>query len=190
MASFAIACIFILMPTTGSATGGVRGLDFRNFAYPWSELEDSVPAEWKWIGPADSTVKLVNGRRDFDEPGLPRDGAYLMLKSVAYGDIDGDGAEEAAVDLLYGTGGTANWHYLYVYAVEHGKPRVLAWLQSGSRADGGLLRAAIRNRTLVLEFTDTDRRIADCCSEGYIRVTYQWRRTRFVEAGRERGDLK
>jgi hypothetical protein len=114
-----------------------------------------------------------------------------MLHSVTYGDVDGDGTEDAAVDLLYGTGGTANWHYLYVYSVDHGTPELKARLQSGSRADGGLVKTAIQTGRLVLDFADTNRRQADCCSEGYVRVTYRWQGDRFVETGgREYGDLK
>ena len=95
------------------------------------------------------------------------------------------------VDLLFRTGGTANWHYLYVYAPSNGPPKLLGILESGSRADGGLVRVAIQPRLLILDFADTRRRMADCCSEGWVRVAYRWQNMHFVEAGsRNYGDLK
>jgi hypothetical protein len=112
------------------------------------------------------------------------------MGSVTYGDLDGDQSEVAAVALNYSGGGTANWDYLYVYKLEKGVPRLRGWLESGSRADGGLVGVTIQNGQLILDFADSERRIADCCSEGYIRVRYVWKERRFVETGaRERGDL-
>jgi hypothetical protein len=113
------------------------------------------------------------------------------MAGVTYGDIDGDGAEEAAVHLNYSTGGTANWDYLYVYKLEHGRPKLMERLESGSRVSGGLVRSAIEKEILILDFADPERSAGDCCSEGYIRVHYRWQDGRFVETGaRERGDLE
>ncbi len=135
---------------------------------------------------------MLDGIHNFSFDGDPPYGVpSLELLSITYGDLDGDGREEAVVDLLYSTGGTANWHYLYVYAIDHGAPRLLARLESGSRADGGLLRIAIQNRKLSLDFADERKRVADCCSDGFIRVAYGWREHRFVEIGpREYGVLQ
>jgi len=113
-----------------------------------------------------------------------------MLVSVTYGDLDGDGREEAAVDLLYGTGGTANWHYLYVYALDGRQPKLLAVLESGSRADGGFMRVKVQKQSLILDFADSELGVGICCSEGYIRVHYLWIRGKFIEAGaRQKGRL-
>jgi hypothetical protein len=112
------------------------------------------------------------------------------MDGVTYGDLDGNGTEEAAVHLNYGSGGTQNWDYLYVYKSVDGRPSLIGILISGERGYGGLVRSSIENGLLVLDFADADRRVGDCCSEGYIRVHYRWRNGTFVEIGaRERGDL-
>ena len=155
-------------------------------AHPVPELRRfRVPSTWKWIEPGSASIRLVNGRHEWSPKG-----AYVMLSSVTYGDLNGDGREDAAVDLRYGTGGTGNWHYLYVYADAPGRPILLGVLQSGSRADGGLLRCAIQRNPLVLDFADADRALGACCSEGYVRVTYRLQRKQFLVVGtREYGDL-
>ena len=154
--------------------------------------DDTSP--WHWIDTPQSEVRVVQGRYRFDSPELqdvpPNQRPLLTSDSVAYGNLDADQADEAAVSLTYHTGGTQNWSYVYVYKMVRGRSQLLGILKSGSRADGGLYRAAIEHGLLVLDFGDTQRRIADCCSEGYIRVRYRWKDGAFVEDGpRERGDI-
>lgn len=96
-----------------------------------------------------------------------------MVWSVTYGDPNGDRHDEAAVDLLCGSGGTANWHYLYIFTLADGSPALMARLRSGSRADGGLVKVLIEQNTLVFDFEDGARRLGDCCSKGYIRMRYR-----------------
>jgi hypothetical protein len=183
--------VIVALPQRSS----IRQIDFRNFVYPWDE-PDGPPSEWHWMSTSSRThVRLVDGTHRFWEPSdseLEREMAPgLWMTSVTYGDLDGDQEEEAAVALNYSGGGTANWDYLYVYKLEHGVPRLLGRLESGSRADGGLVKTTIENGLLVLDFADAARRVGDCCSEGFIRVRYRWSQGHFVETGpREHGDLK
>jgi hypothetical protein len=166
-------------------------VDFKNFAYAWPGYGAPVPSMWRWLNePPRVTVKLQNGARNLDEK-LGAGAPFLQLQSVVFGELTGDGEAEAAVDLLYGTGGTAKWHYVWVYTRDNGSPKLLGVLQSGSRADGGLIRMAIEDHALILDFADTKRRSADCCSDGYVRVQYVWRDGQFRETGaRAYGDLR
>jgi hypothetical protein len=48
----------------------------------------------------------------------------------------------------------------------------------------------VRDGLLVADFADSEKRIGDCCSEGYIRVRYRWQGGAFVEEGnREYGKI-
>jgi hypothetical protein len=175
--------IFTALPAKDS----IRQIDFKNFSYPWDN--------WHWITSMPTArVSLSDGvHRFWDkvEDGEDRDRAPgLWMQSVTYGDLDGDQKEEAVVVLNYSGGGTANWYYLYVYKLEKGAARLLGWLESGSRADGGLVKVTIQDNELLLDFADSERRVGDCCSEGFIRARYMWRNGQFVETGaREKGDL-
>ena len=183
----------IALAAVGFAADDIHTVDFKNFTYPWPSRLGGVPESWSWlVQRQNSTVRLVDGVHHFTDSGqFEPSRPYVMFSSVTYGNLTGDGRDEAAVDLVYGTGGTANWHYLYVYTIANRAPKLLGVLRSGSRADGGLVRIAIERRLLVLDFQDTDRRTADCCSEGWVRVTYRWLGTHFAETGsRGRGDFK
>jgi len=197
--SFSIICVlFLFVPVSTSrgsgGTGKIKEVDFKNFSYPWDdpEADSDNHTTWFWTQlPTESKVHLINGQHRFTAPDAP--GAVspaLRFSFVVYGDLDGDGIDEAAVALNYTTGGTMNWDYLYVYKLAKGKPKLLGRLRSGSRGSGGLLRASINQGALVLDFADPDRTTADCCSDGYIRAHYRWLDGHFAEEGpREEGDL-
>jgi hypothetical protein len=174
----------------------IRQNDFDNFRYSWSEPGENVPETWHWIAsPPDSHFTTVNGIHHFYDREQDKDEGRLapriIVNSVTYGDVDGDGVDEALVALNYSPGGTGNWDYLYVYKLQDGRAHVIARLQAGSRGSGGLIRAFVQENLLVADFADSERLSGDCCSEGYIRVRYRWREDGFVEEGTvERGDLE
>ena len=170
-----------------AAEPGIRGFDFKNFEYPWLR-GSGVPSSWNWLGAIPRPrVRLHNGNFTFDPSDPPRSD-YLQLGSVTFGDLDGEGQDEAAVDLYYGTGGTAGWHYLYIFKAASGTAAPIGILKSGSRADGGLANVRIRRGLLILDFADGDRRKGDCCSRGIIRVNYRLQGGRFIETGARQKD--
>ncbi len=178
--SLALLAAAICLTGAAAPPGPIHAIDWKNYIYPWAG-EELTPSGWSWLSPLPSNgVRLANGVHKF-EPDFPH-GSYLAFQSVTYGDLNGDGHDEAAVDLLYGTGGTANWDYLYVFTSRNGRPALLAILRSGSRAGGGLVRVDITNKLLTLDFLDPDRRSADCCSRGIVRVSYRLENGNFVQA--------
>jgi hypothetical protein len=179
-------------------TTAIRRVDFKNFSFLWDEEMGEyslVPSISRWISPLpQKQIRAVRGIHYFYLPSQGKDerepAPLVSVDSVTYGDLDGDGIEEAAVHLNYSTGGTQNWDFLYIYKLSQGSPRLLGVLESGSRGNGGLVRVCVTGGLLVLDFADAERRVGDCCSEGYIRVRYRWQDRSFVEGGpRERGDL-
>ena len=181
--------LLMLRLSLAVAAPGLETVDFKNFEYPW--YPSGVPSSWGWLeGTPRSHVRLKDGRHTFD-PHDSSHSAYLQLSSVTRGDLDGDGQDEAVVDLLYGSGGTANWHYVYVFKATDTNVVPLGILESGSRAYGGLVNIQITRGLLVLEFEDSDRLIGDCCSRGIVRVRYRFKDGRFIETGeREKDSLR
>jgi hypothetical protein len=179
-----IPLLIAVTPTLVGATR-ISEVDFKNFDYPWDPPGVEVPITWRWIeGTPKSSIRVKAGRFDFPSSHNSLPDGYLTVWSIAYGDLNGDHQDEAAVDLLCSTGGTASWHYLYVFKLANGSPKLLGRLQSGSRGYGGLLKVQVNHNTLILDFADSERRVGDCCSEGYIRATYRWFNHRFVEIGK------
>jgi hypothetical protein len=190
--------VFVALGTvsTGAAqVSSIRDIDFKNFAYVWDHASGAPPEAWHWIAsPPHLKIKVSNGIHHFHaETQDDRDreiGPLITVDAVTYGDLIGDGDEEAIVSLNYSTGGTANWDFLYVYRLKNGIPSLLARMQTGSRGYGGLVDVSVRDRSLVVDFADKDRTVGDCCSAGFVRVRYRWRGVRFVEVGnRGHGDM-
>jgi len=187
-AAFLMSVVFV-----AAAQSERSAVDFRNFEYPLPDMEEKeeMPATWKWLPSVPTTrVRLRNG--EFHEPSpdqLP--GSSVRWVSTVWGYLDDDGRQEAAVNLRYQTGGTAGWHYLYVYRLAGKRAELMSILESGSRASGGLVDVAIRGQALELRFQDEEPRHGDCCSNGYIEVSYRWEGGHFVEVGkRTRGSFR
>ncbi len=185
---------FIALAVCGAAGGfnsgqAIQQIDFRNYSFPWFEGRyPGSPEGWAWINrPSRSTIRVADGRYSF---GTDPNGPLVTFQSVTYGDLTGPGQSDAAADLIYHSGGTCQWHYLYAYTLRQGTPRLLGVLRSGDRGSGGLANVKISKNRLVLDFLDTTRRVGDCCSEGYVRVHYRLQDGRFAEEGpRQRGDV-
>lgn len=187
--NFAVARTFIattlLVLVLRAAQPTIRNVDLRNFSYPFIE-KDAVPDALRWMPAAgQKTIALKEGRlafpsEDCDSPsGCP----LLTLDTVEYGRLTGLPQENALVVMTYHTGGTANWQYVYVVGLRSGKPQVIAWLETGSRAYEGLRKTSIDRGDLVIIVNDPEKREGDCCSSGTISTRYRWHRDTFHQIG-------
>jgi uncharacterized protein YecT (DUF1311 family) len=132
------------------------------------------------------SASLINGRYVVLEDFCKEDTRMcplVALDSVHYGALTGIKSSVAAVVLTWHSGDTENWQYVYVFTLQSGKPRLLAWLRTGSRTAHGLREAAITGGDLVLTVNDPDKRQADCGSAGSIVTRYRWVGSSFSEIG-------
>ena len=172
------------LPET-SPESPIRRVDFANFTYA-SYFVGEVGGFKLRDG------ELLPKRRD--KIGRPLD-MSLVLASVAYGDVNGDGAEEAIIDLGWETGGTAIPDLIYVYGLDRGKPKLLWAFETGDRADGGYKNVFAENGELVIELYGKDKIIGrdlyaedgtsngTCCPTYFTRTRYKWANNHFRQQG-------
>jgi hypothetical protein len=192
----------LVSPGLAIAQATIRDVDFKNFTYP---LSGALLGHnrLQWLGqpgtshPGRDTIRLVNGENltkltSFVVAGQEyTQWAGFTLQSVDYADVTGNGKEGAIVVLLYQTGGTQTTHYVYVYSLNAGKPKLLAYCHTGSRADFGLNKVYGERGMLVFELLDPAKSSGDCCSSGIVRTRYRWHDGRFEPLGTsERETLK
>jgi hypothetical protein len=160
----------------------IRHVDFKNFSYPFIQHKFvSLPNKPRWLPLANAGhVILHDGRYSFpcDDPRCE----LITFDSAIFGKLHGLG-EVAIATMVFHTGGTAKWEYLYVVAIRSGRPRVVKWLEAGSRADMGLRGASVDQGDLVLIVNDPQKREGDCCSTGTITYRYRWQRDSFRQMG-------
>ena len=155
-----------------SAQSSIRQVDFKNFTYPLSGPLLGH-GELKWLGdPRDGyskqkPVHLVNGDDLAKSSSFVMDGHEytqwmgFTLQSVAYADVTGD-----------------------IYSLAAGKPKLLAYCHTGSRAYLGLDRVYGERGNLVFELLDPRKIEGECCSSGFVRTRYRWDGSRFQTVGR------
>jgi hypothetical protein len=190
MRLFALGILIGISAGFGSAQSNIRQVDFKNFTYPLSGPllgHDDL----KWLGdPRDgyskrAPIHLVNGK-DLTKVGSY--GEYVQwagfsLQSVQYADVTGDGTEDAIVALLYETGGTQTTNYVYIFKLDAGKPKLLAYCHTGDRAYSGLYKVYGEHRMLMFELLDPKKNLGDCCSSRIVRTRYRWQNGKFVRVG-------
>jgi hypothetical protein len=138
---------------------------------------DRWPDQLEWLGAAGEPIRLMDGK--WRQEARPDRFAGLSLEEVPYGDLDGDGNDEALVVLRHESGGTQYHYYVYVFTIELRRAKLLTYFRSGDRAQFGLYRVAIEDENLIVDLFDPEGREGDCCSTAIIRSRYRWREDRF-----------
>ncbi|MBV9958656.1 MAG: hypothetical protein JO360_09550 [Acidobacteria bacterium] len=115
---------------------------------------------------------------------------------LAFGDVTGDGAEEAMAFLGINNCGSAVPGHVYVFTLRGGRLKLLWDFLTGDRADGGFKKAYAESGELVIElegrnkyiggdlYAEDETKKGDCCPTMYTRARYKWNGRRFEMQGR------
>ncbi|MBO0862585.1 MAG: hypothetical protein J2P21_29610 [Chloracidobacterium sp.] len=157
----------------------IRAIDFNNFTYPWpKDLVD--PTSFK------RTFQLKNGELTATRtPDGMIDGMGMFLRNVVYGDVTGDGVEEAIINMSIQTGGSAIPGIVYIFSIKGNQPKLLWYFSTGDRADNGFRRAYALNGDLVLELNSPIEKKGDCCPTRFTLTRYTWQGKRFRKKQQE-----
>lgn len=160
------ALLFLAAASAGvRAQSDVRQFDFRNFTYePYCVR-----------GPYKITVK--NGRH-FEESGKVSDYRSLRftMRVETYGDIDGDGREEAVITGVCNEGGE-NYSEGFVYTMKQDQPVLLTRIEGGAMALNGIRSITVREGIVTVD------RFEGCCREFAAKTKYKWDGTDLVQVG-------
>lgn len=158
--------------------------DFKNYTYP-------LPRGWQ--DPDAQEAVLENGlrRRSEQRIGL----SYVTTK---FGDVTGDGVDEAFVILKIETAGAAIPQIVYVFTLKDEQPEQIWYFRTGDRADGGLKNVYAENGEAVVELFGQDRFILGeletskitgdeeqlCCPIFFSHARYKWNGKTFLMQGK------
>lgn len=164
-------------------SNSIRQVDFGDFAYNWYPPDYNVP-------PTGSRIILKNGKMDTGF-GYGREPREFLLRDVEYGDLTGDGKEEAVVVLQVITSGTSRPSLIFVYGSFGGRVKKLWVYQTGDRWNYGYHNATVKDRQLiierykpnVMEYGGEEHDLSS--SNTYIRSYFKWNGKDFVETKTE-----
>jgi hypothetical protein len=145
----------------------IRQVDFLNFANVSSCADGS------------RTVRNGSFLSDTQDSKL-----YIEVFDVKYGDLTGDGKEEAVVLTVCSGGGTGSFTEGYLYTLRNGAPALVAQLEGGDRAYGSIRRVKIANGFIEVIRNDGGEGGA-CCPEFVANTKYRLMRSRLVPIGRQ-----
>lgn len=160
-----------LPAATPTAKSAIRLVDFDNIAYP------NFP---EYSNTKEKRITLERGE--------------AAPSHVNYGDVTGDGAEEALVAVPVEIRGSAIPHHVYIFTIENGKPKLLWDFDTGDRSDGGLRQLYADNGQLVIELYGKDRVVSSelykgdealCCPSSFTGARYTWTGTSFEHASKQ-----
>jgi hypothetical protein len=155
VAAFTLAVLTVLvlpvaLPVKAQAKADIHSVDFRNgFVYDIGVGDEPIPV----------TVKGGTYSRDTED-----DKTYFEIQKVVYGDLTGDGKDEAIVQTLLNTGGTGQFTEALLFEFRGGKAELISSLGIGDRADGGVFEVFIRDGKIFDERFGQDHSGA-CCPE-------------------------
>ena len=152
----------------------IRSIDFNNVAFPHylTYIGDRGKKEYVTLKPGDGGPAMLN-----------------------YGDVTGDGIEEAMMMLGIESNGSAIPEIVYIFGLENGKPKVLWSFETGDRADGGLRQVYADGGNLVVElygrgkiigtdlYADDGTRAQQPYPYIVTRTRYRWMKTHFQLIG-------
>jgi hypothetical protein len=178
----------------GQDRRSIRTIHFGDYVYEIPQLKPDEAPEFKVLkGKRDAIrIKLTAGR---GKPSSPFDAGWasVSLHSIAYGDLDRDGQEEAMVHVLVQSGGTLTWGFLFIYGLVQDDVRLLDTFLTGHRGNGGFHKAYVERGRLVVEIYAPDEGGGDCCPRFAKRVRFLWQGRGFEVTGQEEtipvGDL-
>jgi hypothetical protein len=166
----------VLLTSAAFAQADIHSVDFKNFTYAPFCISDEAE---------NVTVKDGEFSRETQEDGYV-DRYYFSVFGISYGDLNGDGRDEAVVLASCNTGGTGNFSEGFVYKMAAGKPVLAARIPGGDRAYGGLHAARVENGLLVVESNDVGAMGGACCPEFRITTRYKLVGGKIVQQGAAR----
>jgi hypothetical protein len=164
-------------PSAGSVSN-IRQIDFKNFTFVKHRGEKGT-----------DTIEFRHGKY------IGTDGLNYSLMRITYGDLTGDGSEEAVL-LLRGqnTPVSRTLDEIFIYTLEKGRVVAFTNFECGKRGDyilsvGSLgSNFKVEDNQLVIDHAIAQEDDPDCIPTRYSTIKYQWDDRRMTEI--ERSSLK
>ena len=169
----------------GCAREGWSGLSGPVTSMPSSKrmtIESLKNAEYQSEFSVNGRVRLSNGiYRGKMVPDSATELVVMLSDHVALGDLNGDGADDAAVVLITDSGGSGTFHHLAVLINQNGSPKHAASQLLGDRVKVKSL--LIRSGDIAVEMIKQGPNDPMCCPTLQVTQNYMLQGSKLVFAG-------
>jgi len=165
-------------PVHGESHKIPKGLTRPSRTLTMNELKN---AEYQSEFSANGRVKLTNGI--YKERIVPNSASELIITlsdKVAYGDLNGDGKEDAAVILITDPGGSGTFRHLAIVTNQNGRPKHVASHLLGDRVK--IKSLSVRTGEIAVEMITHGPNDPMCCPALEVTQNYLLQDNKLVKA--------
>jgi HEAT repeat protein len=150
--------------TASPAPANIREVDFSNFTYQYQK----------------ENFQVINGEYtgNYSKDDPPES---FIVVAIQYGDLTGDGKEEAVILTQYNGGGSGSFENFYIYTLRDGQIVLLDQMEGGDRAGGGNKAFYIEDGNLYLINYDRGQNVCAACYDWERTHVLKWNGSKFVE---------
>lgn len=163
------------------ALAGSGVVTFPSALLTLAELENATYSGI-YEGPVTLSEGLYEGE-PFSADSPLRPTVLMASNGARFGDLDGDGVEDATVFLVENSGGSGSFIYIAAQLNQAGQPVEAGTVQIGDRIQ--IKSAAIENGQITLEIVTQGPDDAQCCPSLKVRKTYALQAGHLAEVGSE-----
>ncbi|HUQ01759.1 MAG TPA: hypothetical protein VM261_04650 [Kofleriaceae bacterium] len=166
-----------------ASNGGltVRSIDWLNRTYEGADM-GNVTVEngvYEYAMDGDGNVVAADYQPTDPDEYVER-GSYEISKPL-FGDVTGDGAEEAVLVIYFNGGGTGRFTGIDVYGIRDGKETVIGSIPGGDRGDGGIDDVQLEGKVIVVARMMSLEGDGACCPSKLQHERWSWDGKSFVE---------
>lgn len=163
-----------------AVAAGIRSIDWANRTYQTGDGTFTVEHGSVEFGFDEQGNEVALDHAPSDPDAFVERGSFDVSPPV-YGDVDGDGAEDAVLITTYNGGGTGHFDGADAYAMRAGAPVVIAHIPGGDRGDGGLYDVAFDGPVLVVKRMMSQDGEGACCPSKLQVERWRWSGGALVE---------
>jgi hypothetical protein len=169
--------------SAAGAGGGltVRSIDWLNRSYDSGDAGPVTVKDGVYEYAMDGEGNVVAPDYEPTDPDEYVERGSFEVGKPLFGDVDGDGAEEAVLVTYFNGGGTGRFTGVDVYAIRDGKEAVIGGIPGGDRGDGGIDDVKLEGKVILVSRMMSMEGDGACCPSKLQHERWSWDGKRFVE---------
>jgi hypothetical protein len=153
----------------------IKKVDFKNFTFQPtcgnSQTRSLTVTNGSFF--EEKLIPQVPKKKQKTTPAPVYERKYFSPYEMIYGDLNGDGIDEAIVLTSCSNGGIESYSEGFVYGIKDDNPELLARIEGGDRALGGLRSVKIENGIISVERSRPGLDGNACCAETAETMQYR-----------------